>query len=80
VPAGLHRVNVSLDSLDPETFTRVAQGGVLAHSLAGIDAALVAGLAPVRINTVVMRGVNDHEAEALVARALERAASNALSS
>ena len=70
--AGLHRVNVSLDSLDPGTFTRTAQGGVLAHSLAGIDAALAAGLAPVRINTVVMRGVNDHEAEALVARALER--------
>jgi cyclic pyranopterin phosphate synthase len=70
--AGLHRVNVSLDSLDPETFTRAAQGGVLAHTLAGIDAALAAGLAPVRINTVVMRGVNDHEAEALVARALER--------
>jgi cyclic pyranopterin phosphate synthase len=45
---------------------------VLAHTLAGIDAALAAGLAPVRINTVVMRGVNDHEAEALVARALER--------
>jgi cyclic pyranopterin phosphate synthase len=70
--AGLHRVNVSLDSLDPETFTRAAQGGVLRHSLAGIDAALATGLAPLRINTVVMRGVNDHEAEALVARALER--------
>ena len=70
--AGLHRVNVSLDSLDPETFTRASQGGVLAHSLAGIDAALAAGLAPVRINTVVMRGVNDHEAGALVARAIER--------
>jgi len=49
-----------------------AQGGVLAPSLAGIDAALAAGLAPVRINTVSCAGVNDHEAEALVARALER--------
>jgi GTP 3',8-cyclase len=70
--AGLHRINISLDSLDPSTFTRTAQGGVLAHTLAGIDAALAAGLAPLRINTVVMRGVNDHEAEALVTRAVER--------
>jgi cyclic pyranopterin phosphate synthase len=68
--AGLHRVNVSLDSLDPDTFTRATQDGLLAHTLAGIDAALAAGLAPLRINTVVMRGVNDHEAPALVTRAL----------
>jgi cyclic pyranopterin phosphate synthase len=68
--AGLHRINVSLDSLDPSTFARLAQGGELARTLAGIDAALAAGLAPVRLNTVVLRGMNDHEAEAMVRLAL----------
>jgi cyclic pyranopterin phosphate synthase len=68
--AGLHRVNVSLDSLDPSTFARLAQGGELARTLAGIDSARAAGLAPVRINTVVLRGMNDHEAEAMVRLAL----------
>ena len=70
--AGLHRINISLDSLDPNTFTRLAQGGELTRTLAGIDAAIAAGLAPVRINTVVLRGGNDHEAEAMLAFALAR--------
>lgn len=70
--AGLGRINVSLDSLDAHTFARVRQGGELALTLRGIDAALAAGLAPVRINTVVMRGINDHEADALVDFALGR--------
>jgi cyclic pyranopterin phosphate synthase len=72
--AGLRRVNVSLDSLVPATFTQLAQGGALARTLAGIDAALAAGLRPLRINTVVLRGRNDHEAEALVDFALARGA------
>ena len=70
--AGLHRINISLDSLDPDTFKRLAQGGELGRTLAGIEAACASGLAPVRINTVVMRGMNDHEAEAMVRFALER--------
>jgi cyclic pyranopterin phosphate synthase len=70
--AGLHRVNVSLDSLDPTTFARLTQGGDLERTLAGIDTARTAGLAPVRINTVVLRGMNDHEAEAMVSFALAR--------
>jgi cyclic pyranopterin phosphate synthase len=70
--AGLHRINISLDSLDPRTFTRLAQGGDLARTLAGIDAAIAAGLVPVRINTVVLRGSNDHEAEAMLSFALSR--------
>jgi len=70
--AGLKRVNISLDSLAPGTFTRLAQGGELARTLRGIDAACAAGLGPVRINTVVMRGINDHEFEALVEFALAR--------
>ena len=59
--AGLSRVTVSLDALDDATFA--AMNGVgfkVATVLAGIDAAAAAGLAPVKVNTVVKRGVNDH--------------------
>lgn len=59
--AGLLRINVSLDSLERETFRRMAQRDALERVLAGIDAAAEAGLWPVRINSVVLRGVNDHE-------------------
>jgi GTP 3',8-cyclase len=59
--AGLRRVNISLDSLDGDIFSRITQGGDLSKSLAGIDAALKHGLRPVKLNMVVMRGVNDHE-------------------
>jgi GTP 3',8-cyclase len=59
--AGLHRVTVSLDSLDEDVFRRMSGGrGDLAKVLQGIEAAAKAGLAPVKINTVVQRGVNDH--------------------
>ena len=58
---GLRRVTVSLDTLDPEIFKRMSGGfGALDQVLQGIDAALSAGLAPVKVNTVVERGVNDH--------------------
>lgn len=59
--AGLRRVTVSLDSLDPSTFRRMAQRGDLKSVLAGIAAAREAGLEPIKLNTVVERGVNDHE-------------------
>ena len=59
--AGLHRVSVSLDSLRPRTFARMAQRGSLEAVLEGIDAALQAGLTPLKINAVVERGVNDGE-------------------
>jgi len=71
--AGLHRVNISLDSLDPDRFRALTRGGDLARVLAGVDAALSAGLRPVKINAVLLRGHNDDEAPALVAWALERA-------
>lgn len=59
--AGLQRVTVSLDSLDEGVFRRMSGNrGDLRRVLAGIDAAERAGLAPVKINTVVQRGVNDH--------------------
>jgi cyclic pyranopterin phosphate synthase len=64
---GLRRVNVSLDSLDPARFSEITRGGDLARVLAGIDAALDAGLRPVKINMVVMEGVNDDEVVPMVA-------------
>lgn len=59
--AGLGRVTVSVDSLDPATFARMAQRGDVATVLAGISAAIEAGLAPLKLNAVIERGVNDHE-------------------
>ena len=60
--AGLKRINVSLDTLDPGTFAELAHRPRLADVLAGIAAAREAGLNPVKINSVLLRGVNDHEA------------------
>jgi cyclic pyranopterin phosphate synthase len=66
---GLGRVTVSLDSLEPEVFRRMSGGyGEPAQVLAGIDAALAAGLAPVKVNAVIKRGVNDHTVLALLER------------
>ena len=61
VAAGLQRVTVSLDSLRPERFRSLAGRDQLAEVLAGIEAAAAAGFGSVKINTVVMRGVNDDE-------------------
>jgi cyclic pyranopterin phosphate synthase len=63
--AGVRRVNVSLDTLDPERFRIVSRGGDLADVMRGLDAAVDAGLR-VRINTVAMRGVNQTEMDRLV--------------
>ncbi|HSO84862.1 GTP 3',8-cyclase MoaA [Thiocapsa sp.] len=60
--AGVRRLNVSLDSLRPEVFKAVT-GGDLEKVLRGIAAAREVGFAPIRVNTVVMRGVNDEEIE-----------------
>jgi len=66
---GLKRVTVSLDTLDREVFTRMSGGfGALEQVLAGIEAAIAAGLTPVKINAVVERGLNDHTALDLVER------------
>jgi len=59
--AGVQRINVSLDSLNPRTFTRITRGGDLKRVLAGLDAALAAGFPPPKINVVIMRGINDTE-------------------
>jgi cyclic pyranopterin phosphate synthase len=59
--AGLRRVNVSLDSLRPERFADMTRRDELHNVIDGIDAAVEAGLSPVKVNVVVMRGVNDDE-------------------
>ncbi len=59
--AGLKRVNVSLDTLRPERFRQITRRGELADALAGIQAARRAGLTPVKINAVIMRGLNADE-------------------
>ncbi len=64
--AGLARVNVSLDTLQRERYVRLARRDRLDDTLAGIDAAIAAGLQPVKLNSVLMRGVNDDEAVDLV--------------
>jgi GTP 3',8-cyclase len=59
--AGLRRVNVSLDSLQPDRFAELTRRDELHNVLDGIDAAVEAGLTPVKVNVVVLRGVNDDE-------------------
>ena len=68
--AGLERVNVSLDTLDPERFKRMTHRDRFHDVIAGIEAAKQAGLLPVKVNAVLMRGVNDDEAVALLRHAL----------
>jgi cyclic pyranopterin phosphate synthase len=71
--AGLERVNVSLDSLDPRTFFEMTRRDVHARVMAGIDTAEAAGLRPIRLNTVLVRGRNDHEVVDFARLARERA-------
>jgi GTP 3',8-cyclase len=70
--AGLSRINVSLDSLHEETFAKLTRRPFLDKVLAGVDAAWAAGLGPVKLNAVLMRGINDTESPALLAWALDR--------
>lgn len=70
--AGLTRINVSLDSLHEETFTKLTRRPFLDRVLAGVDAAWAAGLGPVKLNAVLMRGINDAESPDLLAWALDR--------
>ena len=70
--AGLRRVNVSLDSLRADRFAELTRRDELPTVLAGIDAAVAAGHAPVKVNVVVMRGVNDDEVVDLAAWGRDR--------
>lgn len=62
---GVRRINVSLDTLDPEKFSELTRGGRIAEVMAGLDAAVGAGLA-VKINTVALRGINETEIDTLL--------------
>lgn len=70
--AGLDRVNVSLDSVVSETFHALTRRPLLHRVLAGIDGARAAGLDPIKVNAVLLPGVNDHELPDLLAWCLER--------
>lgn len=70
--AGLDRINVSLDTLDPDRFKLMTRGGRLDLVWAGLEAADAAGLTPIKINSVILRGQNDHEVGDLAALTLER--------
>jgi len=65
--AGLRRINVSVDSLNPETYRKITGTDKLGDVLEGITAALDAGLTPIKLNTVVLKGVNDHEIDDFLA-------------
>jgi cyclic pyranopterin phosphate synthase len=71
--AGLRRLTVSLDSLDPGRFSRITRGGRLDRVLAGVDAARAAAFEEIKINTVVVRGENDDELPGIVRWAWARA-------
>ncbi len=64
--AGLQRVNISLDTIDPERFKEITRGGNIEDVMRGIDAALDAGLTPVKLNVVIIPGVNEYERENLI--------------
>lgn len=64
--SGVTRLNVSLDSLNPERFAEITGGGSLDSVIAGLLAAKAAGFVPIKINTVLMKGVNDDEVSDLV--------------
>ena len=69
--AGVRRINVSLDSLKPERFADITGGGKLDKAIRGLMAAKKAGLKPVKINMVAMRGINDDEFEDMVEFCIE---------
>jgi cyclic pyranopterin phosphate synthase len=69
--AGLRRVNVSIDSLDAARFATLTRGGRLSQALAGLDAAFAAGFSPVKVNAVLLRGVED-ELDAFARLTLDR--------
>jgi cyclic pyranopterin phosphate synthase len=70
--AGLRRVNVSLDTMDPEKYARITRGGRVQKVLSGITAAETEGLTPIKINAVVVRGFNHEDVVPLAALTLER--------
>jgi len=72
VEAGLRRINISLDTLNRETFHQLTRRDRHSDVIAALDAAVAVGLTPVKINAVLLRGVNDHEACDLLTFAVAR--------
>lgn len=72
VAAGLHRINISLDTLDAQTFVGLTRRNELHAVLEGIEATIASGIRPIKLNAVLMRGVNDTEAPLLLNWAIER--------
>lgn len=70
--AGLSRINISLDTLHPDTFAQLTRRPFFDRVLAGIEAADAAGLGPIKINAVLMRGINDGDGAELLGWCLER--------
>ncbi|MDR7519822.1 MAG: GTP 3',8-cyclase MoaA [Armatimonadota bacterium] len=70
--AGLTRLNVSLDTLDPQKFSRITRGGHVDRVVAGIARAEAVGLRPMKVNTVVVRGFNEDDVVPLAALTLDR--------
>jgi cyclic pyranopterin phosphate synthase len=69
---GINRVNISIDSLNQDRFEQITRGGDLDKVIQGIDSAIESGMNPIKLNMVVMRGVNDDEIEAMIDFAIER--------
>jgi len=65
--AGLTRVNISVDSFDPEVYREITRGGEIDDVFAGINAAIKAGLTPIKLNAVLMGGINDEVIRPLIA-------------
>ncbi len=70
--AGLSRLNISLDTLDAQKFSRITRGGHVDRVLAGIERAEAVGLRPIKLNAVVVRGFNEEEVVPLAALTLDR--------
>jgi cyclic pyranopterin phosphate synthase len=64
--AGVNRINISLDSLNPDTYAQITRTGSLDDALAGIHAALEAGLTPIKVNAVLMGGINTESIRPLI--------------
>ena len=70
--AGLKRFNISLDSLNPDKYTMITRGGDISQIIAGIKSAQEAGFSPIKINVVVIRGINDDEITSFAKLSMEK--------
>jgi GTP 3',8-cyclase len=70
--AGLHRINVSLDTLDPERFRTITRGGDIRKVIEGIEASVAAGLSPVKINCVIEKSPQEADAKEVAAFGMQR--------